>query len=205
MSSQPKGSLERALQDPDYVDCTNYPGVQVDLRYGGTNNLLKRDVYSGFQSVLLHKIAAEKFAKACESLARQSAHHHFLVFDALRPRSAQIEFWNLVKGSPQESFFANPEKGSIHSFGLAIDLSLCDLQKQEIDMGTGFDDLTELAAPSKENELYQSGRLTQNQIQNRQLLRNVMLAAGFFPISHEWWHFDALKPAEVRAAFKQLE
>ena len=200
----PRHALEAARQNPDYVDLTELPNVRVDLRYGTINNLLGVDVYGGFQRALLHRDAAAKFHKASDFLA---AHHptlSFLIFDALRPQTAQRQFWNLVKGTPQQPYFADPAKGSIHSYGFAIDLTLTN-EGGELEMGTGFDDLSPLAEPKLEQEFLRAGKLSASHIKNRLILREVMVEAGFIQLPHEWWHFDALPPAEVRAAYRLVE
>jgi zinc D-Ala-D-Ala dipeptidase len=204
MAKTPRESLELAAKNADFCDLTNLSGIQVDLRYGTTNNLLKKDVYGGYQRVLLHRIAGDKLKKATALLKSQKPEYDFLVFDALRPQAAQIEFWNLVKNTPQQPYFADPAKGSIHSFGFAIDLGLI-FQGKELEMGTEFDDLSPLAEPRREEEFLKSGKLSTVALENRRLLRSVMEQAGFSSIPHEWWHFDALPPAEVRANFRIVE
>lgn len=195
-------SLEAACFHPDFMEIQGMNNVRVDLRYGTTRNLLGRDVYQGFQKVILHKRAGDKFLVAASILAEKFPQLSFLVFDALRPQSAQREFWDLVVGTPQEAYFANPAKGSIHSFGFAIDLSLVDSSGSELDMGTEFDDLSELAEPRKEMEFLLDRKLTEAQIENRLKLRQVMEQAGFLQLPSEWWHFDAFAPALVRATYK---
>jgi D-alanyl-D-alanine dipeptidase len=201
----PREALERAATQAEFEDLTSLPQVKVDLRYGTTNNLLGRDVYGGYQKVLLHREAAKKFRRAAELLAERAPALHFVVFDALRPQAAQIQFWEIVKGTPQQPYFADPAKGSIHSFGFAIDLSLLDAHGKELPMGTEFDDLSPLAEPRREEEFLREGKLTAEHLKNRRLLRSLMEEAGFLSIPHEWWHFDALPPAEVRARFKIVE
>lgn len=200
----PRLSLENALKDPDFVDLSDLPNLRIDLRYGTKNNVLGKDVYGGFQRVLLHKIAADKFRKASALLAKHHPELRFVIFDALRPQSAQIEFWNLVKDTPQQPYFSNPEKGSIHSYGFAIDLGLVDKQNRELDMGTEFDDLSPLAEPQKEKQFLAEGKLSCLHLQHRLILRNTMEEAGFLQLPHEWWHYDAMLPAEVRARFRRL-
>jgi D-alanyl-D-alanine dipeptidase len=201
----PREALERAAAQPEFEDLTSLPQVKVDLRYGSTNNLLGRDVYGGYQRVLLHREAAAKFRQAASLLAERAPDLHFVVFDALRPQAAQRQFWEIVKNTPQQPYFADPAKGSIHSFGFAIDLGLLDAQGRELPMGTEFDDLSPLAEPRREEEFLASGELTAEHLQNRRLLRSLMEEAGFRPIPHEWWHFDALPPAEVRARYRIVE
>lgn len=200
-----RAALEAAALNPEFEDTSSLANVKADLRYGSKHNLLNRDVYGGFQRVLLHKIAAKKFRAASALLQAGHPRLKFLVFDALRPQAAQVQFWELVKGTPQEIYFADPVKGSLHSYGFAIDLGLVDEKGKELDMGTGFDDLSELAQPRLENEHLVTGKLKPEQVANRQLLRAVMEEAGFIQLPHEWWHFDALPAAEVRASFARCE
>lgn len=205
MQSPARASLEAALRNPDYADLTELPNVRAELRYSSTNNLLARDVYGGFQRVLLHQLAAKKFARASQLLSKKFPSFRFVVFDALRPQSAQVEFFRLVKGTPQEPYFADPAKGSLHSYGFAIDLSLLGPDGRELDMGTPFDDLSPLAEPQREEEWLAAGKLTKLQVDNRLRLRSVMTEAGFAQLPHEWWHYDALPAQEVREKFRRLE
>ncbi len=201
----PRESLEGALRSGAYVDITDWPQVRVDLRYGSKNNLLREDVYEGFQRALLHPVAAEKFRQACEILKTECPQFRFLVFDSLRPQSAQVKFWNLVVNTRMQSYFADPQKGSLHSYGFAIDLGLLGSDGKEVDMGTGFDSLEVLAEPQRELEMKANGRLSETQLQNRLCLRSVMQSAGFIQLPHEWWHYDALTSAQVRAEYSILE
>lgn len=205
MHSSARASLESALHNPEFADLTDLPNVRADLRYGSTNNLLARDVYEGFQRVLLHRLAAKKFQRASSLLAARHPSLKFIVFDALRPQSAQIEFWNLVKDTPQRPYFSDPAKGSLHSYGFSIDLGLIDKNSVELDMGTPFDDLSDLAEPRREQEWLAAKRLTKAQVDNRLLLRGVMVDAGFLQLPHEWWHYDALPATEVREKFRRVE
>ena len=100
---------------------------------------------------------------------------------------------------------ANPKGGSIHNFGFALDLSILDEYGKELDMGTPFDDFTPLAEPRLEQKFLKEGKLTELQIKNRRLLRNVMEQSGFITLPVEWWHFDALPAAEVRLHYQIVE
>ena len=205
MPKTPRQALEEALRHPDFEDVTALPNVRVDLRYGTKQNLLNRDVYEGFQRAILHKIAAAKFRAASQLLAARHPDLRFLIFDALRPQAAQLVFWDLVKDTPRQIYFANPENGSVHSYGFALDLGLCRADGEELDMGTGFDDLTDLAQPRLEEDFLRAGKLSKTQLVNRSVLRSVMEDAGFIQLPHEWWHYDALPGAEVRAKYQRCE
>ncbi|MCO5144349.1 MAG: M15 family metallopeptidase [Oligoflexia bacterium] len=200
-----KISLEKCLLDSSFCDCSEYPSLAIDLRYGTENNLLKKNVYGGFQRVILHKLAAEKLLTACLYLEKKYSDYSFLVFDALRPQSAQEAFWKEVEGTDMQKYFANPLKGSIHSYGFAIDIGLCTKKDlKEVDFGTEFDALVPESEPQLEEHFLKKGILTTEQINNRRILREAMITGGFLPIPHEWWHFDALPPAEVRNRFQRV-
>ena len=190
---------------PGFVDMTEADGITVDLRYAGTNNILGRNIYGSYDRLLLHEIAAAKLAAAASLLAERRPGLKLLVFDGLRPNRVQRMFWALVRGTDQERYVADPEIGSVHGFGLAVDLSLADAAGAELDMGTPFDDLTPLAEPRLEPHHLASGALTQAQVENRLVLRGVMEQAGFITLPIEWWHFDAVPAEEARARFRLVE
>ena len=87
----------------------------------------------------------------------------------------------------------------------AIDLSILDDDGKPLDMGTDFDDFSELAEPRYEVKFMRSGKLTKEQYANRLLLRSIMKRAGFHQLQREWWHYEALPEHDVRAKYKQLD
>lgn len=190
---------------PDFVNIRDFPGVAVELRYATTNNFMGIQLYKDLNDPFLHKTAAEKLKKAANNLSQLKPGWNLLIFDALRPRSVQIQLWNKVKGTKQEQYVADPKSGSIHNFGFALDLSLRDETGKEIDMGTPYDSFEDLAQPKYEEKLLKAGKLTETQIANRKILRKVMTEAGFIQLPHEWWHYDALDGKQVRAKYKIVE
>jgi D-alanyl-D-alanine dipeptidase len=101
-------------------------------------------------------------------------------------------------------YLADPARGSIHSYGMALDITLLDETGKELDMGTGFDDMTDLSHPALEEGFLVAGKLTEAQVVNRRLLREAMLEAGFFGIRTEWWHFDCGDRELVRATYRRV-
>lgn len=198
-------SLRYVTASKDYVEIPESAGIAIDLRYATANNFLGQNVYAVFNRVFLHRIAAEKLARAVENLKGTNPKYKLVIFDALRPRSIQHLLWNKVKGTTQEKYVANPKWGSSHNFGLALDLSILDEHGKELDMGTPYDDFTPLAEPRLEQKFLREGKLTIVQINNRRLLRKVMRDAGFVGLAVEWWHFDALPPAEVKMQYRIVE
>ncbi len=64
-----------------------------------------------------------------------------------------------------------------------MDLTLLDMQSgKELDMGSPFDLFSEVSHPSYRG-------VTDEQYENRMLLQQAMLRAGFVPLDCEWWHF----------------
>ena len=180
-------------------------GLVVDLRYASANNFLGRDIYGDFDRLLLHAIAAAKLRDAVALLARSRPDLRLLVFDGLRPNRVQRVFWALVRGTDRQKYVGDPAVGSVHGFGLAVDLSLVGPDGAELDLGTPFDDFTPLAEPQREQDFLAAGVLTAAQVGNRAVLRAVMVEAGFIPLPTEWWHFDALPAEAVRRTFRLVE
>ena len=64
-----------------------------------------------------------------------------------------------------------------------MDLTLLDMRTgKEADMGGPFDLFSEVSHPDYRG-------ITDEQYENRMILRQVMLRNGFEPIDCEWWHF----------------
>lgn len=179
-------------------------GIRVDLRYAGADNFVGRDLYSPHDCAWLHVDAAASLERVVAWLAARRPDLTPLVLDALRPQRVQQQLWDALEGTELRLYLANPARGSIHSYGMALDLTLIDADGRELDMGTGFDDMTELSHPALEEGFVLAGRLSQEQVANRRLLREAMLQAGFFGINTEWWHFDCGDRELVRATYRRV-
>ncbi len=179
--------------------------ILVKLAYSTTENFLYEDVYGDLQTCYLRKAAAEKLDKAQTLLEEKRKGYRLVVYDGLRPRNVQYKMWRLVKGTPQQEYVADPEEGSIHNFGAAVDLSVVDDEGSLLDMGTPFDYFGDLAQPRHEEQFLKEGKLTKKQIENRRLLREVMQETGFQGIVDEWWHFNAFSYDEVKRRYKIVE
>lgn len=189
----------------EFKNLNSLPLVVVDLRYASTNNFMKKNVYGDFKETFLHEKAFAMLKKASEELDRRRPGYKLLVFDALRPRSVQRVLYSFVVGTPEEKYVANPDKGGMHNFGFAVDLSIIDDKGKELDMGTPFDDFTDLSQPQLEAKFLAEGKITEQQIANRKLLREVMEKQGYKVLPHEWWHFDALPGDQVRKNYRIVE
>ena len=198
-------ALDRLIGNPDYVNLETIQGIAINLKYASTDNFIGEALYGEFHKAFLHKVASAKLKVAAERLQQLKPGWKLVVYDALRPRSIQRLFWNRVKGTPQQPYVANPDSGSIHNFGFAVDVSLMDESGREVDMGTKYDDFSGLSEPRLEERFLKAGKLGLTQVDNRRLLRKVMTAAGFEQLLNEWWHFDALPSKEVREHYHIVE
>lgn len=90
------------------------------------------------------------------------------------------EFWAVPSFDP-----ATPPP---HSTGAAVDVTLVDERGNPVDMGSPIDELSPHSYPS--HFAMSQVPVEQQFQQNRQLLCNVMVAAGFQQHVNEWWHFS---------------
>ena len=92
----------------------------------------------------------------------------------------------------------------MHNFGLALDLSITDAEGDLLDMGTDFDSFERCAGEVGEADALKSGRLTPQQVDNRNKLRKIMKGAGFVSLNSEWWHFNAYPSKFVRENYSKF-
>ena len=196
--------IEALAGHGDFRALSTISGVAVDLRYATPGNFVGADMYSPFDCAWLHKDAAERLEHAAGLLAARRADLRLLVLDALRPQRVQERMWAKLAGTPLTQYLADPARGSIHSFGMAVDVTLVDARGKELDMGTPFDDLSERSHPVLEAELLARGDLAREHIDNRVLLRGVMNDAGWQGIRREWWHFDGGDREDIRARYVRI-
>ncbi|MFT3818955.1 MAG: M15 family metallopeptidase [Rubrivivax sp.] len=197
-------NIDELPAHPDYRALAAIEGMQVDLRYAGTRNLLGRDLYSPHDCAWLRREAADALQRSVRWLALEQPALRLLVLDAARPQRVQELFWAHVQGTTMQPYFAPPQRGSIHSFGMAVDITLADAQGRELDMGTPFDDTTERSHPALEHRHAAAGLLSEMQLSNRRLLRTALLQAGWQAIDTEWWHFDFGDRDEVRRRLPRI-
>ena len=196
---------EDIASHPDFRHLASIADIAVDLRYAGVGNFVGRDLYGTLDCAWLHRLAAEALERAVALLRADAPGHRLLVLDALRPHRVQIQLWNHLDGTGLRQYVADPARGSIHSFGMALDVTMRDAQGREVDMGSGFDEMTELSHPRLEAVHLASGALTPAHLRQRELLRRAMTAAGFNGVDNEWWHFDLLERSHVRQHFLRVE
>jgi D-alanyl-D-alanine dipeptidase len=197
-------SIEALPGHADFRSLASVSGVRFDLRYASADNFVGSDMYSPFDCAWLHRNAAESLEKAARLLAARRPELRLLVLDALRPQRVQEHMWAHLDGTGLREYLADPARGSIHSFGMAVDVTLVDAAGRELDMGTPFDDLTERSHPVLEQALLARGDLAAGHVDNRRILREVMGGAGWQGISREWWHFDAGDRDAIRGEYLRI-
>jgi D-alanyl-D-alanine dipeptidase len=189
------GELEQRLIDAGLVNIQQViPEVLVDLRYAGTNNFFGKNVYGALENCYLQPEVAEMLKNAHYALKEKNPSLTFLIFDGVRPQSVQQILWDELDkpDSIKPLYVANPQRGSLHNFGVAVDLTIADgASATPLDMGTDFDYFGYPAYPDREEQMLREGEISRGQVNNRQLLREVMNNAGFIGIGSEWWHFNA--------------
>lgn len=155
--------------------------VFVRLRYATEDNFTGQKIYN-FNRCFLHKDAIEGLKKAVSLAEQQPEPFTFCLWDCYRPPQAHQKLWNAF---PNASYIASPKRGSRHSRGMAVDLTLCDLKGNPLEMPTDFDNFTPRAhmdnfdAPAK-------------LLRRRAILKKIMTEAGFTHTRTEWWHFDRI-------------
>ncbi len=157
--------------------------IILSLAYASENNFTGRKIYSR-EACFLRKEAFTNFTKAVK--IAENMGYKIKIFDAFRPTEAQKIMWNF---NPDPRYIANPDSGSPHSRGVAVDLTLCSTNNDELDMGTDFDSFS---PKSHHNYL----DLPKKVLHNRSLLLGIMTLAGWDFFINEWWHYQLFKPKQ---------
>lgn len=173
------------------------PGVIQEIRYYSTYNFIG-DRIDGYEEPCA--IITREAARALRSVSNEMMvqGYRLKIFDAYRPVCAVKHFvlWGIEDQDIRMKPYFYPElqkqelfvkgyiaKQSSHSRGSTVDLTLLDMNTgKELDMGSPFDLFSEVSHPDNKS-------ITEEQFNNRMILRRVMLRNSFDPIDCEWWHF----------------
>jgi D-alanyl-D-alanine dipeptidase len=156
------------------------PTLRLDVRYATAGNFMGRVLYSQAR-VFLQRPAAEALVRAHRGLRAHG--YGLLLFDGYRPWRVTKMMWDETPPAKRD-FVADPQKGSKHNRGCAIDLSMYHLDSgREVEMPSAYDEFSPRADPS-----WTGG--TAEQRARRDLLRRAMEAEGFTVEPNEWWHFN---------------
>lgn len=207
-SSKVQGcDLEKQMINNGLVDIkTLDTSITVEIINATDNNMLGANLYGCLKKCFLQPEAAKKVIEAQRILEKKHPGCYLKILDGARPRSVQEKMYDVVKNTSIKKFVADPLKGSMHNFGTAIDLTIVDSTGKELDMGQP--DPRDKIVGKSDLELRLSfliSKISNTQKRNRALLKSVMTEAGFFPISYEWWHFDAFMKNYARSNFRIIE
>ena len=173
------------------------PDAILEIRYYSTYNFVG-DRIDGYEEPLafLTKEAAQALKEVSDDLTQQG--YRLKIYDAYRPQMAVTHFMNWALDPEdvrmKEYFYPELDKDVLfpqgyiaehsgHSRGSTVDLTLFDMTtEKEVDMGGTFDYFGELSHPDYTD-------ITEEQYENRMLLREAMTSHGFRPLEEEWWHF----------------
>ena len=157
------------------------PTILVELRYAGSKNVAGRPLYPADMPALVRASVAQRLVKAQAYL--QQSGYGLKIWDAYRPPVAQAQLWELFRNA---SFVANPAdgRGSLHTWGVAVDATLVDANGNELSMPTDFDAFTSAAG------LHYKGN-NPEVARHLRILQAAMKRGGFYGLRTEWWHFIA--------------
>lgn len=174
------------------------PDIVIDLRYNSTDhqflnlpsgNLALPKFYTTDECLFVLK-GVMQLKTAQDTLRRIRTHNGnsypngigIKIWDAYRPRAVQFLFWEIF---PNSTYIAEPNAGSKHNRGGAIDLTLVDLATgEELAMPTAFDDFSDRASHGYND-------LPDDVLANRSLLESILTGiAGFNQYYYEWWHYE---------------
>ena len=194
-------------QGTELVDVASLdPRFVIDMMYARQDNFTGHVIYPVARCLLRPEVG-QMLVQAQKYLDAHHPGYVMMIKDAYRPVHVQWMLWNVVKDTSMRDYVADPNSkvGSVHNYGAAVDLTLIDASKHEVDMGTIVDYLGDLAEPRYEERFVKEGKLTQVQVANRHMLRDAMLHAGFKTIPNEWWHFDALSKDDLIKTYTKLD
>jgi len=173
------------------------PDIVLEMRYTDENNFLGVAV-QGYKSpvAILSRPAALALVKVQQELKENG--YCLKIFDAYRPQRAVDHFISWAR-NPEDTlqkadFYPEVDKKDLfslgyistrsgHSRGSTVDLTMVDYATgEEVDMGGSYDLFGEVSH-------HAFSQITQEQKNNRNLLKRVMMKHGFQPYSQEWWHY----------------
>ncbi len=193
--------IKAGLIDVQAVDKT----IRVDLVNSDPHkNYFRKDFYHGLSKAYLQSEVAGKLSQAQKYLESKHSGYSLLIMDAARPRSVSRQMYDTMKGTRFEKFVADPKTGSMHNYGIAVDVTIVDEKNQKLDMGfIPFykSDLSIYWGYAKKKIF----GLNETQKKNRKLLSEIMQKAGFIPLSYEWWHFNGMPKDKARQEYTIIE
>lgn len=196
----------KSLARQGYINIKDVdPSIQVSLMYSRPDNFCGEVLYDDLHEAYLHPKAAQALKKAQEYLRNIRPDLRLKIYDAARPMCIQQKMWDKVKNTRKYFYVSNPAHGGgMHNYGMAVDITLCTLKGDTLDMGTKIDYMGSAAHIDRERSLVSQGRISRQALSNRLLLRKVMRSAGWIPLRTEWWHFNLCSRVTARRYYKVI-
>lgn len=197
-------------QRDGFVNLTDaVPDAILEIRYYGTYNFVGTRI-DGYEqpTALLTRQAADSLRAVSDDVKAQG--FRLKIYDAYRPQCAVDHFvrWaSDVKDTlMRRYFYPDVDKSKLfereyimaksgHTRGSTVDLTLFDMNtEKELDMGGTFDWFGHESHPDfggnpEAGSYTPNDSITEQQFNNRMILREAMVRHGFKPLSTEWWHF----------------
>ncbi len=175
---------KRMIQEPDTLPVgwaeilRSEPGVTLALQYADTINFTKQKIYDCPRCFLRPEVKS-KLLQFRDHL-RDNYGVGIIIYDCYRPRPYQQQLWDI---KPDPRFVTHPDKGSMHTRGMAVDIGLTTATGKLLDMGSDFDHFGKVSYHSATG-------ISKEAIKNRKLLKKEIGKFGFKPITSEWWHYS---------------
>lgn len=171
-------ALYDGISDSTFVNLKSFSrDFVLDMKYATDDNFLKKKVYDCAECYLRLKTVKNLVEANTEFLSKG---YRIKLFDCYRPIDIQKKMWEIV---PNADYVANPANGSVHNRGGAVDITLVDSNGKELDMGTPFDFFGVEASHNYK-------KLSDEILNNRALLKEIMLKHNFKSFDSEWWHYN---------------
>ncbi len=168
-----------------YIDVHDVdPDIIVDLKYASSDNFTHQVIYD-FKKAISRKDTVKKLGEASKALKKQG--YRIKIWDAYRPVYAQKRLFEVY---PDPMWVAQPDPNYSHEKGVTFDLTLTDLDGNDVEMPTGFDDFT---GKAKRNEY---NNWTPTAQKHYDILNETMKKAGFKGYENEWWDFQDTNSGE---------
>ena len=199
--------IEKKFINAGLVDVSSIDNsIKVDLvNSDPKKNYFRENYYNGLSKAYLRKEIALKLFKAHKMLKSRHPGYSLLILDAARPRSVSRLMYEKMKGTKFEKYVANPNNGSMHNYGVAVDITIVDENGEELDMGFSPFRKSTFEIYWQFVKMKLRFDLNDKQIGNRKLLSETMISAGFLPLSHEWWHFNGMPKELARKKYQIIE
>ena len=186
-------------EESQLVEIPTNLGIIIDMKYP------KLGMKNAINKCLVRKEVLDMLLDAKNNLPDG---YTFKIWDAYRPFELQKELYYKYKNQIIETFkleklskesqneiiknyvslpIKDEEMPPLHTTGGAIDLTVVNLKTgEDLDMGIGFDEFSNLTSI----DAYEKEGMDETIKNNRRILYNAMIKAGFTNLPSEVWHYD---------------